>query len=124
MEHTSSLKNIASFHAISFTEKNERQTGLFKKYLNWCSLQDENRFVWLAISLVGSIGMVLPVTLFSILSAGNNFNLWIVACAVNVLVLALNLAAQPPRVTIHFLFFAWLVDLSMIAYCAAWIFIK
>jgi hypothetical protein len=47
---------------------------------------------------MGHIGMVLPLTLLSILFlANNNFALWIVVLCANVPVLALNLAAQPPK---------------------------
>ena len=123
MEHTTSLQNAASLQ-VPVSIKNHVQTGVFQSYFSWVKRQDEKKFLWLAIAIVASIGMVLPITLFSIVNSGNNFNLWIIACTVNVPVLALNLAAQPPRITIHFLLFAWLIDLLLIAYCASMIFLK
>ena len=122
MAHTTSLQNLTSLQMPVASSRSH--AGIFQKYTSWLKSQDEKKFIWLAIAVVGSIGMVLPITLFSIVNSGNNFNLWIIACMINVPVLALNLAAQPPRITINFLFFAWLVDLLMIAYCTSVIFFK
>jgi hypothetical protein len=59
--------------------------------------------------------MVAPLTALAILFAGgNNEVLWIIACAVNVPVLALNLAALPTKVTLPVLFFALLTDVCII----------
>ena len=69
--------------------------------------------------------MVLPLTLLSIIFfGGNNFTLWIIACAVNVPVLALNLAAQPPKVTLPVMFVSLFANLVIIAVSVAMFFIK
>ena len=69
--------------------------------------------------------MVLPVTLLAILFlANNNFNLWIIACAVNVPVLALNLAAQPPKVTLPTMFISLLLDTAIIISCVGMFMLK
>jgi hypothetical protein len=63
---------------------------------------------------------MLPVAAFSILFFGNNnLLLWIVICAVNLPTLVLNLAALPTKVTLPFLFFAWLTELLVVLYCVA-----
>jgi hypothetical protein len=95
-----------------------------KRFLQWCNEQEKYRFLWLAISLFGHIGMVLPLTLLSILFfGGNNFNLWIAACVVNVPVLALNLAAQPPKVTLPVMFISLFANVVIIAVSIAMFFI-
>src|SRR3954468_10756536 len=110
--------NISAFEANAYTGK--IKTGFFKRFLNWCNKQEEYRFLWLGISLFGLIGMVLPLTLLAILFfANNNFTLWIIVCSVNVPVLALNLAAQPPKVTLPTLFFSLIVDAMIIVSCVA-----
>jgi hypothetical protein len=57
----------------------------------------------------------LPLTLLSVLFlAGNNFTLWIIVLSANMPVLALNLAAQPPKVTIPVLLASLIIDIVVI----------
>lgn len=73
--------------------------------------------LWLGLSFMGIIGMVLPCTLAAILFlGGGNFTLIVIAAAVNVPVLALNLAAQGTKITLPILFLALLVDVSIVLY--------
>ena len=89
------------------------------RFMNWCAGQEENRFIWLAVGFLGTIGMVLPLTVSALIAAGgNNFPLLMMTCIVNVPVLAFNLAAQSTKVTLPVLFFAWLVDAAVIIYSA------
>ena len=65
---------------------------------------------------MGLIGTVLPLTLLSVLFlAGNNFTLWIIVLSANTPVLALNLAAQPPKVTIPVMLVSLIIDVVVIA---------
>ena len=92
--------------------------GLISKFIAWCNLQQKNWFLWLGIALMAGIGTVLPLTLFAVIcGADNNFTLWIIVCVINVPVLVVNLAGQPTKVTLPSLFFAWLIDAIVIAYC-------
>jgi len=124
--------NFFSQHSNDICSKrlctNKRSQSRFLqqiKFIDWCNQQEEKRFLWLAISLFGHIGMVLPVTLLAILFlANNNFNLWIIACAVNVPVLALNLAAQPPKVTLPTMFISLLLDTAIIISCVGMFMLK
>lgn len=76
--------------------------------------------MWLAFTYILQIGLALPCTLMAIVFlGGNNFNLWLIACVVNVPSLALGLAAQSTKVTLPVLFFAWLVDAGIILFAAA-----
>jgi len=125
MQQTISSETVQSVFAphaypLSITSK----PNVLKRFIQWCNKQEEYRFLWIAISLFGHIGMVLPLTLLSILFfAGNNFNLWIIACSVNVPVLALNLAAQPPKVTLPVMCVSLFANVVIIALCAAMFFI-
>jgi len=95
---TAAFENIVT--SQTYVEK-AQQVNSFSKFLTWCDRQEKNRFLWLGIALMGHIGMLLPLTLFAILFlADNNFALWIAVLCANLPVLALNLAAQSPKVTI------------------------
>lgn len=101
--------------ASAYIESSVTHKNIFSRFINWCKTQEEKRFMWMAISFLGSIGMVVPLTLLSIIFFGNNnLVLWMIVCAVNVPVLALNLAAQPPKVTLPALFLAWLINFLVI----------
>jgi len=64
---------------------------------------------------MGLIGTVLPLTLLSILFlANNNFALWIVVLSANMPVLALNLAAQPPKFTIPVMLTSLFIDIVVV----------
>src|ERR1051326_7951525 len=118
MQQAIQSHNISVFDTNAYALGKTAKAGFFKRFFNWCSRQEEYRFLWLGISLFGLIGMVLPLTLLAILFfGGNNFTLWIIACAANVPVLALNLAAQPPKVTLPALFISLIVDVVMVAAC-------
>jgi hypothetical protein len=118
MQQAIHAQNISVIDKQDYVDTNTVKAGFFKRFFNWCNKQEEYRFLWLGITLFGLIGMVLPLTLLSILFfANNNFMLWIIACAANVPVLALNLAAQPPKVTLPFLFITLVIDVAIIAVC-------
>jgi hypothetical protein len=96
----------------------ERKENVFKKFLTWCEAQENDRFLWLAVTCFAQIGMTLPATAFFILFfGGNNLLLWIVMVAVNVPVLVLNLAALPTKTTLPFIFSGWLTQAIIIMYC-------
>lgn len=100
-------------------------TGLISKFIAWCNMQERNQFLWLAITLVAGIGTILPLTLFAIvIGAHNSFALWITACIINVPILIVNLAAQPTKIKLPVLFFAWIVDAIIIIYCLALFFMR
>ena len=107
-----SLENILISPA--YVEKLPRVNRL-QKFVNWCDQQEKNRLLWLGIGIMGHIGMVVPLTLLSILFlANNNFALWIVVLCANMPVLALNLAAQPPKVTIPVMLTSLIIDIVVV----------
>ena len=107
----------ASFEKI-FPVYVERTPGIsiLKRFFCWCDRQEKNRLLWLGVGIMGHIGTVVPLTLLSILFlAGNNFTLWVVVLSANMPVLALNLAAQPPKVTIPVMVASLFINIVVIA---------
>ena len=121
MQHAISTAEVKSFVASEQRATTKKaQVNAFSRFINWCEGQESSRMLWLVMTFLLQIGMALPCTLAAILFWGNNsFPLWIFACVINVPVLAINLAAQPTKITIPTLFFAWTVDLMIILYCAS-----
>jgi hypothetical protein len=105
---SASFENI--LQSPTYLEKTARVNAL-KRFVGWCEQQEKNRLLWLGIAIMGLIGTVLPLTLLSVLLlSGNNFTLWIIVLSVNMPVLALNLAAQPPKVTIPVMLASLVID--------------
>src|SRR5437764_13460227 len=124
MQHAISTAEVKHFVAAGQRTTKEIQVNAFSRFINWCEGQESSRMLWLVMTFLLQIGMALPCTLAAILFWGNNsFPLWVIACVINVPVLAINLAAQPTKVTILSLFFAWTVDLMIILYCASLFFL-
>jgi hypothetical protein len=121
MQHAISAADVKRFVASEQRATTKKaQVNAFSRFINWCEGQESSRMLWLVMAFLLQIGMALPCTLAAILFLGNNsFPLWILACVINVPVLAINLAAQSTKITIPSLFFAWTADLMIILYCAS-----
>lgn len=122
MQHAITNAEVTSLINSDFYAAREVKTKVsrYTRFYNWCCEQEESRFMWLILAYLGQIGLALPATLAAILFlGGNNFSLWILACVINVPVLAINLAAQPTKVTLPALFFAWIADAIIILSCTA-----
>jgi hypothetical protein len=112
MQEAIQTQNISAFEA---NDSELTKKSSLKKFFNWCNTQQENQFFWLGVSIFGLIGAVAPLTLLAVyFFADNNFTLWVIVCSVNVPVLALNLAAQPLKITIPTLLLSLIVDASVI----------
>lgn len=108
----------ASFEKLGlspvYVERQPRANSL-KRFIGWCDQQEKNRLLWLGIGIMGHIGMIVPLTLLAILFlANNNFVLWIVVLCANMPVLALNLAAQPPKITIPVMLTSLVINVVVI----------
>jgi len=115
MEQTISPAVFENVFAPSVHIEKSRNVKSMRRFIDWCDQQEKNRLLWLGIAIMGHIGMVLPLTLLSILFlADNNFALWIVVLCVNMPVLALNLAAQPPKVTLPVMFTSLFIDIVVV----------
>jgi hypothetical protein len=117
MQQVISPPNIHSFRHEALLRRSVTKDSTISRFFEWCNTQEKSRLFWLAIALLGGIGTVLPITLLAVVFfAGNNFNLWIITCVINVPILILNLAVQPAKVTLPVLFFAWFIDVLIIGY--------
>ncbi len=112
----SNLGGIKAEDLYNYSEK--RSANIFTRFFAWCSQQEDNRFLWLGITLFGQIGAVLPITVWVILYLGNNsLLLWIIALAVNVPLYILNLGAVHTKYTLPVFFFVLLTEAVIILYC-------
>jgi hypothetical protein len=91
----------------------------WKRFINWCSEQEENRFMWLAIAIVGHGCFLTIITIGSILLSGNSFILWPIAIGAMSMTLVTNLAALPTKITVPVFFLSVLIDLVIIGVCIA-----
>ena len=110
-------ENIATGQKIIAKETVAKES-VIKKFISWVDSQEENRFLWLGIALMGGILAVLPLTLSAIvLWANNSSTLWIIVLVINVAVYIAHLAAQPVKVTLPMLLFSWVASFAIIVYC-------
>lgn len=125
MQHAISPAEVKNYVAATqSTAAVRNKVNIVSRFMNWCKNQESSRMLWLVLTFLGQIGLAVPCTLAAILFwSDNSFPLWVFACAINVPVLAINLAAQPTKITIPALFFAWTVDAIIILYCAALFFL-
>ena len=119
MQQTISSASFENILTIPGYVERKATLSSLKRFISWCDQQEKNRLLWLGIGIMGHIGMILPLTLLSILFlANNNFALWVVVLCANMPVLALNLAAQPPKVTIPVMLASLAVNIIVIAMSA------
>ena len=112
-----SFENIVT--PAVYVDRQPRANSLIR-FIGWCDQQEQNRLLWLGIGIMGHIGMIVPLTLLAILFlADNNFVLWIVVLCANMPVLALNLAAQPPKITIPVMVISLLINIVVIVISTA-----
>jgi hypothetical protein len=120
MQQAISTQDIRAIGMDTYATKASEKTGLLKRFLQWCDRQENDRLLWLGISVLGGIATVLPITLIAVVFLANNsFALWAIACTVNVPVLIVNLAAQPTKIILPVTFFVWFINLLIILYTVA-----
>ena len=88
-----------------------------KRFINWANSQEKNRFLWLALGIVGHGCVLTIITMMSIMFAGNNFIYWPFAIAAMTMTVVSNLAALPTKYTIPVFFLSIIIDLTIIALC-------
>ena len=91
--------------------------SIVKKFINWCTGQEENRLGWLG-GILAIHGCVLtPITLFAVILSGTNFALYITTLVAMAMAVVTNLAAMPTRITIPVFIFSILLDITVISLC-------
>ena len=93
----------------------------WNRFIRYASMQEEKRFLWTAISILGHATFFTIGTLILVIAAGNDFLLLTATCITMAVVLAVNLAALPTKYTIPIFFFSLLADFAiMITALAFW----
>ena len=116
---------VIPFRKDNYVTHEVTKESLLNRFLAWCTRQEGSRLFWMGLALLGGIGTIVPVTLMAVVFfANNDFVLWVIVCTINVPVLILNLAAQPTKVTLPALFFAWAINALIIVYSIALFIIK
>ena len=125
MQQVISTQDVHLSNRNAYETSSYLTTGMIHKFINWCDMQETNRFLWLGVALMAGIGTVLPLTLSAIVFiGGNSLLLWIMALVFNVPVLIVNLAAQPTKLTLPVLFSAWVVNAFIIIYSLVNFFVR
>ena len=101
-------------HPYEMVNKNQ---SIVSKFMTWCQAQEKNRLGWVGLILAIHGCVITPITLFIIISAGNNIAFWGVAMGAMAMSLITNLAALPTKITIPVFFFSLIVDLAIIGTC-------
>ncbi|MGN6166170.1 MAG: hypothetical protein ACTHOF_16670 [Flavisolibacter sp.] len=102
--------------AASYTEK-ETSVSVFKKFMNWCKEQDENRFMWVGIALAGHGCVLTPLTVMAVVFAGTNMFLFMLAIVAMGMALVTNLAAMPTKITIPVFILSIVIDIAIVFTC-------
>lgn len=118
MEQAISTKALQGFNLNNYATTGTTQISILARFNSWANKQEDNRLLWLGIAVLGGIATVLPITLLAIVFLANNsLTLWAITCSINVLILVVNLAAQPTKITLPILFSVWFIDALIILYC-------
>ena len=86
----------------------------WKKFIDWCTAQDENRYGWLAFALFGHGCIFAPITLLISMMAGVHMIFFALVIVSMTAVLVSNLAAMPTRITLPIFFGSLLVNLGVL----------
>ena len=101
----------------NYTERISKPS-IVSTFFNWCKNQQENRLLWLGIALAAHGCIMTPLTIFAVVSAGNNLVLFMMALVAMGIALVTNLAALPTKITIPALLISFFVDVAIIVTCA------
>jgi hypothetical protein len=110
-----STTTVNQSYSAEYTPSNT--VGLWQRFMHYCEAQENNRLLWLGISLAGHGCIITPLTVMAVLLAGSNLFLFIVALVAMGMSLVSNLAAMPTKVTIPIFFFSIILDIAIIFSC-------
>jgi hypothetical protein len=87
------------------------------RFMEWAKGQEENRIMWIALSLTIHGCILAPLAIFAVLIAGNPLSLFMIVLASMGVALVTNLAAMPTKVTVPVFFITALIDLIIMVVC-------
>ena len=94
-------------------------SAAWHKLIAYAEAQEERRFLWAAISLLGHGTFFTIGTMAVVLFTGNNFVLLTVTCLSMAMVLVVNLAALPTKYVVPVFFLSLLADIVVIVTAVA-----
>ena len=101
-------------HNSTYTPFRRPAFGLWTRFIEFAENQQFNRLLWLALGVLGH-GTVFTIgTMAVVLMTGAIFPLVAITCFSMVMVLIVNLAAMPTKITIPVLALSLLIDLAVI----------
>lgn len=103
----STMQLLAQTHKVS----------IIRRFFSWCTHQENNRLIWLALIITAHSCVITPITLGFVMFFGNNFIFWPWVIAAIGMSLIANLAALPTKITIPVFFLGLLIDLVIIINC-------
>ena len=103
--------------SLQHVYSHEASNSIYKRFINWCRDQQEDRLLWLGIALAGHGCVITPLTIMAVLLAGTNLFLFVLALVSMGMALVTNLAALPTKITIPVFVLSILIDLGIIAAC-------
>jgi hypothetical protein len=112
------MKSIAHpeivFHSRAYTPSRRPVLGIWSRFIDFAEKQQFNRLMWLALGVLGHGTVFTTGTMAVVLLNGAVFPLLAITCFSMVMVLIVNLAAMPTKITIPVLALSLLVDLAVI----------
>ena len=102
--------------ATNYTERISKPS-LFTQFITWSEGQQNNRLLWLGITLTGHGCILTPLTVMAVLLAGTNLFLFILALVAMTMSLVTNLAALPTKITIPVFILSIFIDIGILIAC-------
>jgi len=106
------MSTVIHDYPHSYTEAHH--VSLWKKFIHWCSKQEENRLGWLAASFIVHGCIFVPMTIMIIAASGNNFVFIALALGAMIVAITASLADLPTRISLPVFFFTLALDILII----------
>ena len=100
------------YTSVSFI--NELGKTIITRLLDWCKIQEKDRLLWAALIIISHGCIITPITILSIILAGNSMLMWAFAIGAMAIPLVSNLAAMPTKITIPVFFLSIAIDIILL----------
>lgn len=109
--HTLTHKNSYPIRSSSHAKPG---ASAINDFVTWTKLQEKNRMLWSGISVLGHGTIITILTLMVVVFNGNAIEFWALASINMAIVLVVNLAALPTKITIPVLLGSIITDITII----------
>jgi len=101
-------------HHYPHTHVKVHHLTLWKKFIQWCEKQEENKLGWLAASFVVHGCILVPMTVMIIAASGNNFVFVALALGSMIIAITTNLSDLHTKVSLPVFFSTLVLDILII----------